>query len=166
MSAMTRISVAVVVSVAVFSCVAASRDSGGDRARELAQACAGLDDVEVADAIAAIRPNIEAVQTKYETMSYPKGSPAQRLDGALIYVRATQGASAPWLTRVLSCHALRHAPALCAAHDRCPLALEGTRVSTTETATGFAIAIEAKDRAVVDEIVRRSRELAPAASPR
>jgi hypothetical protein len=133
---------------------------------EAARACAGLSDAEVANAVTTLKPSIESVQSKYEIVSYPKGSPAQRLDGAVIYVRATPGSSAQWTTRILTCHGLRHVPELCAAKDRCPFGLEGARVRTTETSGGFAVTIEAKDLDVAQEILRRSRELAPAqASP-
>jgi hypothetical protein len=106
-----------------------------------------------------MKADIESVQTKYERVFYPKGSPAQKLDGAVIYVRSRPGVSAPWLSRVLACHELRHVPELCAAHDRCPLAVEGARVGVTETSTGFAVSIEASDAKIAQEIVRRSREL-------
>ncbi len=156
---------AVTAFIATFSCAATSRDSGRDRARDIARACTELSDAEAANAMATIKGSVESVQSKYETVFYPKGSPAQRLGGAVIYVRATPGTTAQWLTRVLTCHELRHVPALCAAKDRCPLAVEGAQVSTTETSMGFAVAIESKDPDIAQEIVRRSRELAPTTSP-
>ena len=152
--------------IAALSCAATSRDSERNRARDLARACTGLSDPDVANAMATVKGSVESVQSKYETVFYPKGSPAQRLAGAVIYVRASPGTTAQWLTRVLTCHELHHVPELCAAKDRCPLAVEGAQVSTTETSMGFAVAIESKDPDIAREIVRRSLELAPApASP-
>lgn len=120
-----------------------------DRAQEAAQACAGISDADAAGAAQSVRANVESVKPKYVANVGLKGVPATRLTGAVIYVRATQGTTAEYLTRALRCDAARDLRALAA----------GAEVRTDATDTGFAVNVESSDPEVARRIWARSDEL-------
>jgi len=146
----------------VVSCARGPGDPG--RAADGEQACAGLSESQVADTVATILRNVASVESKYEAVSYPKGSPPQRLVGAVVYVRAAPGLNAPWITRALICGARGHRPERCEAGDPCTLAVEGSEVATTEAGAGFAVTMRSANAETSREILRRARLISPAVS--
>lgn len=130
-----------------------------ERTESTARPCAGIPDREAETALDAIRPNIDGVEAKKLTTYPGKGTPWQQLVGAVIYVRATPGMTAPYLTRLLRCHALEHVPTLCTAKGGCPFALRGAQINATPTSTGFAVSIASEEPEIAAEILQRSQEL-------
>jgi hypothetical protein len=112
---------------------------------EAAEACTGVSDSDVQ----SVRANVESVTPKYVANVGLKEVPATRLTGAVIYVRATQGATAEWLTRTIRCDASK---------DQRVVAF-GAEVRTNATDTGFAVNVESSDPEIARRIWARSGEL-------
>jgi hypothetical protein len=84
-----------------------------------------------------------------------------RLKGAEIYVRSRRATTAQWLSRVVQCHAYRHATASDPLGDEatCPLAVKGASASVEETSTGFVVVVRSSRNEIAEEILARSQSL-------
>jgi hypothetical protein len=120
-----------------------------DHAQEVAQACAGISDGDLTSVVDGARANVESVKPKYVANVGLKGVPATKLTGAVLYVRATPGTTAPSLTRALRCDGLKD-------HRVVPSEAD---VRTDATETGFAVSLESSDPAIARSIWARTEEL-------
>lgn len=150
-----RAVLATIILASMTSCARGPRATDGDLP------CAGLSDGQVAEALATIVRSVASVESKYELVSYPKGSPPQRLVGAVVYVRGAPGLNAPWVTRVLTCQARGRGHDRCEAGDPCPFGVEGSEISAKEAGPGLAITVRSDNPEAAREILRRGKLLLP-----
>lgn len=127
-----------------------------------ARACVGLADADRDMSPFAHGEDIASVQPLTMRSGGGKSGPSGRMAGALVVVRAVPGMTAQWLQRVIDCHVARNGAL---GHDvpempYCPLVPNGITASVTPTETGFAVAIQADDPAMAQEVLRRAQGLA------
>ena len=105
--------------------------------------------------------NPELLEGVTESMAMERGGKLalHRLAGAEIMMRATPGATGPWLTRVLRCHAARHVTTVLSDRDVDPLAVGRPHIIVSERQVGFAITIRSDDDHDAREILRRAQRL-------
>jgi hypothetical protein len=125
---------------------------------DVARVCAGISEREAQGGIAAYRADIERVEPLYEQTLGSRG-PNVRLRGATIYLRATPGATAPWIGRLLQCHLLRHERGGSCTTVECALERPGTGAEVSSTPMGFAIAVRASDADSAREVLKRAEAL-------
>lgn len=92
---------------------------------------------------------------------YSVGARAPRLLGARIHFRAVPGLTAPWLQRLIDCHAARIATL---GHDApemasCPLLPKDVSASVSSEAAGFVVDLKSWDHESAREVLRRARAL-------
>ncbi|HEY2509891.1 MAG TPA: hypothetical protein VGI39_03515 [Polyangiaceae bacterium] len=121
------------------------------------EACVGISDADMAGALNQVRANVTAVTPKNTLALETKGAPAQKLEGAILSVRATPSMTSAWLTRVLECDGARGA-ATCASHGPCPLVHDGATVETTRSDGAFSIEIVSRDPTVARSVLARAQE--------
>ncbi|MBK7583262.1 MAG: hypothetical protein IPI67_24095 [Myxococcales bacterium] len=93
---------------------------------------------------------------------------ADKTVGAVITFRAVSGMTAEWLQRVIDCHLARNAALGHVAPEMpdCPLVLRGVSAKVASTGVGFAVSVQAADRATAREVLARAERLASAAKRR
>jgi hypothetical protein len=126
-----------------------------------AQACVGLAPADRDMSPFAHGEDIASVQELVHRSGGGKTGGSSLAVGAVVVVRAVPGLTAQWLQRVVDCHLARNAAL---GHDvpempYCPLVPRGAIATVTPTETGFAVAIQADDPAVAQDILRRARTL-------
>ncbi len=152
----SRVSAALTAAVLlVLGSVGCARNEGTPPPRQEANACAsvstGADPFETPGLIERVGDLTERdVHGKLQV---------EHLRGAEVVVRPTQGMSAPFLARVLQCHAARVQTAA-ADTSRDPLAVDHATVRVTEEDSSFVVAIHAEKPEDAQEIVRRAKALA------
>lgn len=146
-----------VLALLLTACGAAARgDSQGESA---GQDCAAVDPRPVDQGLLSMQSTIARVDPLRQK---PIGKyPVVHYIGATVYLRATEGTTAPWLELVLACHK-EHLGVRGIGTAADPLALPGTEVSVSELENGFAVQISSDDSVAADEILRRSQLLASA----
>ncbi len=123
------------------------------------RACAGIPEHE-RDVWPLAAYEVSSVAPLYSTPT--KNSP-QRLEGAVVTVRAAPGVTGPWLQRVVDCHVARSAAThpTTAEMASCALAVPGSDTRVAPTRAGFAVSIRGEDRDAATEIWRRAQAFAP-----
>jgi hypothetical protein len=132
--------------------------AGGPQANtQIASAhCVGLEDVhrQVADMYRADR--VEYVKPLYREVFVARAVQRKYVAGAELYLRPQQGWSAPYLDRVLSCHAGSEA----SVHPNDPLRVFNfERVVVRARGPHFIVTITGVDREAGEEIYQRARAL-------
>lgn len=121
----------------------------------VAESCSGISDEQARAAVFALRRDVDSVRVARErTNTKPF---LERTVGADVHVRASPGATAQWLTRLLQCHALHDASGATCGSSPCPLAAGRVAIDVSPTASGFFIAIRSTDVDVAREIARRAQ---------
>jgi len=118
--------------------------------------CAGLEDVnrQVADLYRAER--VEHIKPLYREQFLARAVQRRYVAGAELYLRPQQGWSAPYLDRVLSCHAGSDT----SAHPNDPLRVFNVEsVAVRARGPHFIVTIAGVDREAGEEIYQRAKAL-------
>jgi len=118
--------------------------------------CSGLADVnsQVADLYGA--GQLARIEPLHREQFFARAVQQKYVAGAQLYVQAQQGWSAPYLDRVLSCHAVSQS----SAHPNDPLRVANIEsIAVTGRGPYFVVTIAGADRAAGKEIYQRARAL-------
>jgi hypothetical protein len=118
--------------------------------------CAGLSDSDRQVAELYAPGQVDRVEPLYRQEFVARAIQPSYVSGAKLYVPAKQGWSAPYLDRVLSCHASSGA----SVHPNDPLRVDNVRdLHVGSAGQHFVVTIAGADRAAGKEIWQRARAL-------
>jgi hypothetical protein len=141
-----------IVVVGVVSTLAASAF-----AESVADVCTGVPAKERTLGLQALRDEIVSVTPLNEFRFAGKAKYSQT-EGVVIKLRATPGASVPWLERVNGCHVAMAGSERLAGNNAAedPFILPGTTVRVSQSYAGYVVTVTATNPADVQKIQQRS----------
>jgi len=119
---------------------------------EVASRCAGISEAQTNTLVDDLRNDVDRIEIVRERSQKPS---FERLVGVELHVRASRGMTAQWLSRSVTCHAMREASGVPCNHGECPFAIPNLTADVRPTQQGFSVVLRSNE-SMVRELERRA----------